>query len=156
MSAAHDPPAAPDDGLGIDWRVVARGALVGLAVIVPVTILRVVLDREIRDFDDSGWIYPLFVLILVAYFAAGFVAGSVRPDAPLTHGTLAGIGVLVLWIPIRVVIWAVREDGKGLFSGDKAALRPGQVFGAFVIASALSMIGAFVASKLGQRASADG
>ena len=59
-------------------------------------------------------------------------------------------------IPIRVVIWAVREDGKGLFSGDKAALRPGQVFGAFVIASALSMIGAFVASKLGQRASADG
>ncbi len=134
--------------LGVDWRIVARGALVGLAIIVPVTILRVVLDREIRDFDDSGWIYPLFVLILVAYFAAGWVAGRARPDAPLTHGALAGVGVLVLWIPIRVVIWAVREDDKGLFTGDKAALRPGQVFGAFVIAAALAMVGGLVGSKL--------
>jgi hypothetical protein len=140
--------------LQIDWRAVARGSIVGLAIIVPVTILRVVLDREIRDFDDSGWIYPLFVLILVAYFAAGWVAGRARPEAPLSHGTIAGIGTLVLWIPIRVVIWAVREDGRGLFSGDQAALRPGQVFGAFVIASALAMIGGFLGSRVRLRVSA--
>ncbi len=143
---APRPPAAP--ALAIDWRVVLRGALVGLAVIVPVTVLRVVLDREISDFDNSGWVYPLFVLILIGYAASGWVAGRARPDSPLTHGALAGIGVLVLWIPIRIVIWAVREDGRGLVSGDNAALRPGQVFGAFVIAAALAMLAATLAARL--------
>ena len=117
----------------------------------PVTVLRVVLDREIADFDDSGWIYPLFVLILVGYFAAGWIAGRGRPDAPLSHGTLAGLGVLVLWIPIRIVIWAIREDGRGLVSGDHAALGPGQVFGAFVIAATLAMLGALLAARVTRR-----
>jgi hypothetical protein len=138
-------------GLTIDWRVVLRGSLIGLAVIVPVTVLRAVLDREIADFDDSGWIYPLFVLILVGYAAAGWVAGRSRPDAPLAHGALAGLGVLVLWIPIRVVIWAAREDGRGLFSGDRAVLAPGQLFGAIVIAAALAMLGALLAARIEQR-----
>jgi len=135
---------------GISWRVVLRGSLVGLAIIVPVTVLRVVLDRELADFDDSGWIYPLFVLLLVGYFAAGWVAGRAEPTAPLTHGALAGIGVLVLWIPIRIAIWAVREDGRALFTGDRAALRPGQVFGQIVIAATLSMAGALVAARVGR------
>jgi hypothetical protein len=135
----------------IDWRVVLRGACYGLAVIVPVTVLRVILDREVHDFDDSGWIYPLFVLILVAYGLAGWVAGRSRPDAPLTHGALAGLGAFVLWIPIRLVIWAVREDGRALFSGDDAALSPGQVFGQLVIAAAIGMLGAVVAARIDAR-----
>jgi hypothetical protein len=142
------PAAASPQALSIDWRVVLRGALVGLAVIVPVTVLRVVLDREVADFDDSGWIYPLFILILLAYGAAGWVAGNARPDSPLAHGALAGLGAFALWIPIRVVIWAVREDGRGLFSGDDAALRPGQVFGQLVIAAAIAMVGALLAARL--------
>lgn len=148
------PERPPDTGFTIDWRAVLRGALVGLAVIVPVTVIRVVLDREIADFDDSGWVYPLFVLILVGYAAAGWVAGRARPDAPLAHGALAGLGVLVLWIPIRIVIWVVREDGRGLFAGERAALRPGQVFGAFVIAAALAMLGALIAARLTTRRAA--
>ena len=134
-----------------DWRAIVRGAVVGLAVIVPTTVLRVVLDRELRDFDDSGWIYPLFVLILVAYGLAGWVAGRARPDAPLSHGALAALGAFVLWIPIRIVIWAVREDGRALFSGDDAALSPGQVFGQLVIASAIGMLAAVVAARLETR-----
>lgn len=146
--------ATDPEQLGIDRTVVVRGALVGLAIIVPVTILRVVLDREIRDFDDSGWIYPLFVLILVAYFVAGWVAGRARTDAPLTYGTLAGIGVLALWIPIRIAIWAVREDNKELFSGDDAVLRPGQLFGALVIAAMVAMLGGLLGAKLKDREAA--
>jgi hypothetical protein len=151
--AAAGPVATRDGRLDLDWRVVLRGALVGLAIIVPVTVLRVALDREISNFDDSGWIYPLFVLILVGYASAGWIAGRARPDAPLAHGALAGIGVLVLWIPIRIVIWAVREDGRGLFSGDRAALSPGQVFGALVISATFAMIGAAVAARLASRRS---
>lgn len=144
----NDTPTPPQP---IDWRVVLRGALIGLAIIVPVTVLRVILDREIHDFDDSGWIYPLFVLILVAYGVAGGIAGRARPDAPLSHGALAGLGAFVLWIPIRVVIWAVREDGRGLFRGEDAALSPGQVFGQLVIGAAIGMLGAWIATRLAAR-----
>lgn len=140
-----------DMRLSIDWRVVLRGSLVGLAIIVPVTVLRVVLDRELADFDNSGWVYPLFVLLLAGYFAAGWVAGRARPDAPYSHGALAGIGVLVLWIPVRIVIWAVREDGRGLVDGKDAALRPGQIFGHVVIAATLAMLGALLAARLASR-----
>jgi len=132
---------------GIRWALVLRGALTGLAIIVPVTVVRVLLDREISDFDDSGWVYPLFVLILVGYLVAGWIAGRSETETPLMHGTLAGIGVLVLWIPIRIVIWAVREDERGLFRGNDAALRPGQIFGNLVIASAFAMLGALLASR---------
>jgi hypothetical protein len=63
-------------------------------------------------------------------------------------GALSGLGVLVGWLPIRVVIWLVRDESRGLFTGDDAALRPGQVFGHVVIAAGLGMLGAFVASRI--------
>ena len=144
-------PVTADRGTGIDWRAVARGALVGFAVIVPVTIVQAVLRREVSDYDNSGWRYPLFVLILLAYLAAGWFAGRSRIDEPFTYGTLAGVGALVLWIPTRVVIWAVREDDRGLFTGSKAALRPGQVFGQLVIAASLGMLGAWLAGRRARR-----
>jgi hypothetical protein len=60
----------------------------------------------------------------------------------------------VLWIPIRIVIWAVREDGRGLVSGNRAALGPGQLFGAFVIAAALAMLGALIGARVTSRRAA--
>ena len=138
-------------GDGVDWRVVVRGALIGFGVIVPVATLEAVLRHEIRRFDTSGWIYPLFVLVLVGYAAAGWVAGRARPDTPLMHGTLAGLGAFALWVPTRIVIWAVREDGRGLFSGDHAALRPGQVYGAIVIAVSIGMLGAWIGCWVARR-----
>jgi len=136
---------------GINWAAVGRGAVVGLSVIVPVTILRVVLDHESSDPNHSPWIYPLFVLLLVGYAVGGFVGGKAGAEAPLTNGTMAGLGALVIWLPIRVVIWAVREDGRGLFSGTNAALPPGQLFGALVIAAGLGMLGGFLSERVGLR-----
>jgi hypothetical protein len=136
---------------GIDWPAVVRGAVVGLSVIVPVTILRVVLDHEASDPNHSPWIYPLFVLLLVGYTIGGYVGGRAGAAAPLTNGTLAGLGALVIWLPIRVVIWAAREDGRGLFSGHNAALPPGQLFGALVIAAGFGMLGGFLIERVGLR-----
>jgi len=150
VTSGVEPTSAPPADDTIDWRSCARGALVGLAVIVPTTILRVVLDREIDDFDDSGWIYPLFVLILIGYFAAGWVAGRARPDLPLTHGGIAGLGVFVVWVPVRIMIWAVRDESRELFSGRDAALRPGQIFGHLVIAATLGMLGGVLSARLGR------
>jgi hypothetical protein len=136
---------------GIRWAAVVRGAVVGLSVIVPVTILRVVVDHEVDNPNHSAWIYPLFVLLLVGYTAGGYVGGKAGADAPLTNGTLAGVGALVIWLPIRVVIWAAREDGRGLFSGHNAALPPGQLFGALVIAAGFGMVGGFLSERVGLR-----
>jgi hypothetical protein len=147
MTTGNDAGDRPADD-AIDGRAVLRGALVGLAVFVPVSILRVVLDREISDFDDSGWIYPLFLLILAGYGAAAWVAARNRPGAPLTHGVLGAVGALGLWIPLRIAIWAVREDDRGLFNGDDAALAPGQLFGQLVIAAGIGMVAGWLSVRL--------
>jgi len=138
---------------GPDWGAIVRGALAGLGVVVAVALLSAVLDHEITDFDDSGWQYPLFVLVLVGYGLAGWVGqwSAVQRgsgDTPLTIGVLSGLGVLVCWLPIRILIWAVRDESRGLFTGGDAALRPGQIFGHLVIATGLGMLGAFLASRI--------
>ena len=135
-----------------DWPVILRGALAGLSLIVPVTIARALLDQDVTSSNPSGWVYPLFILILAAYVLAGWVAGRGAPQAPLTHGALAGLGSVVLWIPIRIVIWLVREQGRGLVSGDRAALPPGQVFGALVISVGLGMLGGILGAQARRRA----
>ena len=145
-------PDVPGDSPGlmasIDWRACLTGAAFGLLVIVPVTFLRAILDHSIDNFADTGWDYPLFVLVLVGYATAGWVAARRGPrDVPLTHGAVAAALVLVVWLPIRVLIWVARDEDRGLFSGHKPALRPGQLFGHLVVACALGMACAWFASR---------
>src|ERR1700674_4179789 len=132
----------------IDWPGIRRGAAAGLVVIVPATIIRAVLDRDVTDFSHSGWVYPVSVLILVAYVVAGGGGGRAGRPAPLTNGALAGLGSVVLWIPIRILIWVVREEGRGLVSGDRAVLPPGQLFGALVISVGLGMLGGVLGARI--------
>jgi hypothetical protein len=141
-----------DDGPLVDWRAVFRGALVGLCVLIAVSVVEAVLDRNIDSFKDSGWIYPLFVAILFGYALGGWQAGRSAPGGALTNGTLAGIGAFVLWVPVRIGIWLVRDEHKGLFTGHSPALRPGQLFGQIVIAAALGMFGGFLGSRSAARA----
>ena len=140
-------PASTDNQKILSWPSITRGALAGLAIVVVAAIARAVLNHQMDDFKKSIWVYLLFVLVLVGYFVAGYVAGRARPDTPLANGALAGLGAVVLWIPIRVVIWAVREDGHALLKGNQAILRPGQIFGALVISTALGMVGALIAAR---------
>jgi len=142
------PDATPaNDAAVVDWRAVFRGALLGLLVLVAASVVEAILDRNIDTFRDSGWIYPLFVVILAGYALGGWQAGRTAPGAALTNGLLAGVGAFVLWIPVRIVIWLVRDENRGLFSGHSPALRPGQIFGHLVIAAALGMLGGFLGSR---------
>lgn len=156
--SAPPPADAPTATRGhIVWPAVLAGAGLGLVVLIVVATARAVLDRRITDFDESGWTLPLFVVLIAGYFAAGWVAqrraaAAGVPDAPFTHGTLAGIGAFVAWIPLRIAIWLVRDEHRALVGGGDAALRPGQVFGALVIAAGLGLIGGFVAARVGASA----
>jgi hypothetical protein len=169
--STSEPPTAPATGPGdpraergrdrgrIVWPAVLTGAGVGLVVLIVVATTRAALDRRVSDFDESGWTLPLFVVLIAGYFAAGWVAqrraaAAGVADAPFTHGTLAGIGAFVAWIPLRILIWLVRDERRGLIGGGDAALRPGQVLGALVIAAGLGLLGAFLAARSGRRTDA--
>jgi hypothetical protein len=141
-----------DTRASIDWPAVARGALLGLALIIPVTIVGAVLDRWIDNFEDSGWRVLLALLIVIAFVPAGGYAARLARDAPLTNGALAGLGAFVVWLPVRVLIWLTRDDNQGLFSGHNPVFRPGQVFGFLVISTALGMFGGYLASRRQGRA----
>jgi hypothetical protein len=138
----------------VAWRSVATGALVGFLILVALSVVAALLDHYLDDFDDSGWIYPLFVGVLVAYAISGFLAGRATPFAPLTNGVLAGVGSFVLWVPVRILIWLVRDEDKGLFSGHSPVLRPGQIFGHLLIAAALGMVGGWIGARHATRSSA--
>jgi hypothetical protein len=145
-------PSPADDVAIVHWRAVFGGALVGLIVLVATSVVEAILDRNIDTFRDSGWIYPLFVALLFGYALGGWQAGRLVPSAALTNGLLAGVGAFVLWVPVRIGIWLVRDEHRGLFSGHSPALRPGQIFGHLVIAAALGMLGGFIGARSARRA----
>ncbi len=130
----------------LDASTVGRGALAGFLALLPVVLLIAVLEREIDEFDTSAWAALAFVLLLAVFVLAGWIAGRASPDAPLTNGSLAGLGTFVLWIPLRILIWAVR-GGQGLVSGDDPVLNPGAILVLFVFAGVFGMIGALLAAR---------
>jgi hypothetical protein len=146
------PPAVPTGEPSIVHpRAIVAGAVVGLAVLVVVSVIEAILDNNLADFNDSGWIYPLFVGVLAAYVAGGFVAGRNAPDGALTNGALAGLGAFALWIPVRILIWIARDEDKGLFTGHSPVLRPGQIFGHLVIGAGLGMLGGWLGARAAVR-----
>ncbi len=140
----------------IDRHAVARGAAIGLLLFVPISALRVLVDRSVEDFDHSGWA-PLFALAIFAVYAiAGFVAARIATDAPYSNGIVAAIGALVLWLPIRTVIWAIRDSSQSLFGGTDPVFTPGRILGQVVFAAALGAIGGVVASRRSTRRTSEG
>ena len=136
-----------DEHAVLDCNAVARGALLGLALVIPITIIGAVLDRSVDNFEDSGWRFLLALLLLAAFVPAGAYAARLVRDAPLTNGALAGLAAFLLWLPLRVLIWLARDEGQGLVTGKDPVFRPGQVFGFVVLSTALGMLGGYLASR---------
>jgi len=133
-------------------RAVVPAAVAGAVLIVAVAVVTVVVEQRVDDVDESGWRIPLFFAVLAAFFVAGYVAGRGLPDRRLTVGIVAAVGAFALWLPIRVAIWAARDDAGGLVTGSDAVLRPGQVLSAAIFACGLGALGGLVG---GGRATAD-
>ena len=139
----------------IDRAAVARGAAIGLFLFVPISALRVLIDRNVENFDDSGWA-PLFALAIFAvYVVTGFMAGRIAKEAPYSNGIVAAIGALLLWLPIRALIWAIRDSEQQLFGGTDPVFTPGRILGQIVFAAALGAIGGVVGARRSARATVE-
>jgi hypothetical protein len=133
------------------WAVVV-GAVTGLVLIAVISALRAFADRRVDDFDDSVWIAVFAVAQLVAYVFAGAVAGAQAPTAPLTNGGLASLAAVVVWIPIRILIWLVRDESRDLLSGDDPVFVVGPVLIALVLAFTLGLVGGAFGARARARA----
>ncbi|HEX5588598.1 MAG TPA: TIGR04086 family membrane protein [Acidimicrobiia bacterium] len=148
VSPAPPSPVTPEQTDGVVNRAaVVYSALVGLLILVAASVIDAILDRNVDNYNDSGWRYVLFVMVLVGYFVAGFLAGRRAPGGALTNGALAGTFTFVLWVPVRMIIWAVRDEHEQLFTGVDPVFKPGQIFGHLVIASALGMLGGILGAR---------
>jgi hypothetical protein len=106
--------------LTFQWRAIAIGAATGLAVIVPISILVEVLERNVDDLEGSSWLFVPFLAVLAAYLLAGRVAAQHAPDAPMTHAAIAALGAFAGWLLVRVVVPLVQGNDLGF--GGRAIL----------------------------------
>jgi hypothetical protein len=118
----------------LDGRSVGTGALVAMAVAIPVaTIGSVVLD------DGSDLVFAFAAVSLVGFLAGGWVAASRPPAAaaPLAHGAAAALAAFVVAQVIAAVLQVVRDED----------LTPvAWVFNA-LLAAAIGLLGGYLAGR---------
>ncbi len=117
-----------------------------MAIIIPITILGAVLERTLDDpcGADSNWIGLLAVGIFVAYVIAGFTAGAAVPSGTLSNGSLAGLGAFVLWIPVRLFIYAIRGD---VAHCSHHIFTVGQIVAHLLFGAAFGMLGGYFGGR---------
>ena len=116
--------------MDLDWRAVAVGAALGLAVAVPGAVLGGVTD-----------IVAFAALVFAGFVVAGTVAASKGPSTPFTHGIVAG-----------VVVWAVVQGiGTLLVVAKGDDLHPlAYVFNG-LLAAGLGLLGGLIAERRSAR-----
>jgi putative membrane protein (TIGR04086 family) len=93
----------------LDWRAIGLGAVVAIATTLPLAIL----GQLLSDYDDtgaSGVVFLFFFLVLAGLVVGGYVAGTRRPAAPLTHGILAALIAYLLVQALGLVLNVARGD----------------------------------------------
>lgn len=80
----------------LDWLTIRTSAIAGLMVVIPCAVLSEVL---IGDDGAVGWSILFSILTLVGFMIAGFGAGRLRDDTPMSHGAAAAF---VCWAVVQL------------------------------------------------------
>jgi len=133
----------------------ASGAIVAFVAVVLVATARSVLAHAFPTFDDSACLAVLYLVVVGAYVAAGWVAVRRSPAvAPVVVGPVATVAAVVAWIPVRVLIWVARDEHRSLLGGHDPALPIGPVVVNLIVAAAAGALGAWWAVQSASRAGA--
>jgi putative membrane protein (TIGR04086 family) len=135
--------AQPNARLVIDLTALRRGVIAGSVLVLPVSLLGALLNHE-RHHGNSGWLVVAFILILYGYATAGYGAARTRPEAPLAHGILAGLGAFVVWLIVSLVVRLARGEHLGFGVVD--------VVSNALLAVALGAVGGLLAARRGPTA----
>ena len=122
----------------VDWKAVATGAVVTVAVGVLASVVAAVIDLPK---DSNGW-FIFFWVDVIGAAIGGFIAGRRRLDTPLMHGALVGA--------CSYVVIAIFATTITLVSGN-AGPAIAQVLFAILWLALGGTIGGWVASWRAQR-----
>jgi hypothetical protein len=122
----------------IDWRAVGAGVVAALVLALPAGLVGAVI---VTDESNNG-VFLFFLLIMVGMLAGGFIAGSKRPDSPLTHGAIAAAFAYTAAQSVTILVRVV--DGSTLRSPVV------YVFNLLLMAS-LGVVGGLVAERRNAR-----
>ena len=124
--------------MSVDWRAVRAGVVAALVFAAPAAIISAIVVS-----DDSGdGVFAFYVVIIIGMLVGGFVAGSKRPDAPLTHGAIAAAVAYVIAQAMALVI--------KLAKGDELRSPAVYVFNLLLMAS-IGVVGGYVAERRNTR-----
>ncbi|MEM9131104.1 MAG: hypothetical protein AAF962_20160 [Actinomycetota bacterium] len=88
--------------IALDWRVTGRGAVVAVAMILLGALLPTVIGPSAQGTAAAA---AFLVWAVLAFVAAGFIAGRLRLDTPLAHGVgaalLAALVMLIITLAGR-------------------------------------------------------
>jgi hypothetical protein len=129
-------------GVHVERHAVGMGALAGCSIAVPFQVALLAFDLP----ENSNWWVAANVVGLVAFTLAGFRAAAEVPDAPLTHGALAGAATYVALAIVAVTVGSIADD-NGTSGGQVVA----RVFLSLLLSSSAGMIGGLVATRRPQR-----
>jgi len=122
----------------VDWKAVAMGAVVSIAIGVLASVVAAVIDLPK---DSNGW-YIFFWVDVIGAGIGGYIAGRRRLDTPLMHGALVGA--------CAYVVIAIFATTITLVSGNTGPAVAQVVFAILWLALG-GTIGAWVASWRAQR-----
>ena len=103
----------------VDWKAVAAGAVVTIAVGVLVSVAAAAVGIG----QDSNAIFAFYLVDLVGAVVGGFVAGRRRMDTPMLHGAVAAFCAFVVIAIVGSAINDAAGTSRTLPSPDRAHLR---------------------------------
>jgi putative membrane protein (TIGR04086 family) len=122
----------------VDWKAIGAGVVAALVLALPAGLIGAVV---VNDESNNG-VFVFFLVIMAGMLVGGFVAGSKRPDSPLTHGAIAAVLAYALAQTVTVLVRVL---------GDTKLRSPVvYIFNALLMAS-LGVVGGLIAERRNAR-----
>jgi putative membrane protein (TIGR04086 family) len=90
----------------LDFKAVGAGVLAALVLALPAGLIGAVV---VTDESNNG-VFVFFLVIMAGMLVGGFVAGSKRPDSPLTHGAAAAVIAYAVAQFVTVIVRVVGDN----------------------------------------------
>lgn len=96
---------------GLDRRAVAVGAAVTLGVAaVPIAVVRAVVGRDAEGFERNLWVVPV-VALFAAFAVGGHTAAKSRPAAPYRHAAASAVLAFAVFLAFTLARRLLGSDG---------------------------------------------